>query len=322
MLSSLAAAVEGAVSIGEVLGCRIGSPEEAVDEGTPGHEAILRLGESASKRSARRTSNVSGVCLRSNRTPRKSSFQDATGCDTRECHPRAVPSRSSQLAFDLRAPPRWGGRREGAGRPRGPSPRDPHRRRPRLAARFPCHVTLRVRRGIPSLRKAILVYAFKQSLRQVCRRRRFRVVHYSLQRDHAHLLVEASSARDLACGMKAIGARLARAVQRSFRRTGPVLADRFHLRVLRTPCEVRNALAYVLLNSRKHWRERHRALPPVVLDAASSGRWFDGWRLVPGSREPPSEAWESPEVRSARTWLLTIGWRRHGLVDPAEVPGI
>ena len=171
-----------------------------------------------------------------------------------------MASRSTQLAFDLGAVPRWGGRREGAGRPRGSGSRDPHRRRAPLAARFPCHVTLRIRRGIPSLRKARLVREWRRSLREACERGRFRVVHYSLQRDHAHLLVEAASARDLACGMKSIGARLARAVQRAFRRRGPVLADRYHLRVLRTPREVRNALAYVLLNVRKHWRERHGAL--------------------------------------------------------------
>jgi len=182
-------------------------------------------------------------------------------------------------------------------------------------------VTLRIRRGIPSLRKARLVREWRRSLREACERGRFRVVHYSLQRDHAHLLVEAASAHDLACGMKSIGARLARAVQRAFRRRGPVLADRYHLRVLRTPREVRNALAYVLLNARKHWRERHGALPPVRVDAASSGRWFDGWRQVPCSREPPPEPPGPPEVAPPHTWLLSLGWRRHGLVDPAEVPG-
>jgi REP element-mobilizing transposase RayT len=174
---------------------------------------------------------------------------------------------------------------------------------------------------MPSLRKAELVREWKRSLREVCERGRFRVVHFSLQRDHAHLLVEAASERDLACGMKSIGARLARAVHRSFRRRGPVLADRYHLRVLKTPREVRIALAYVLLNVRKHWRERYGAPPPERLDAASSGRWFDGWRRVPGSREPPLAAPESPEVVPPRTWLLSVGWRRHGLVDPAEVPG-
>jgi REP element-mobilizing transposase RayT len=174
---------------------------------------------------------------------------------------------------------------------------------------------------MPSLRKTRLVREWKRSLRVVCERGRFRVVHFSLQRDHAHLLVEATSARDLACGMKSIGARLARAVQRAFRRRGPVLADRYHLRVLKTPREVRHALAYVLLNVRKHWRERYGASPPERLDAASSGRWFDGWRRVPGSREPPLDALESSEVAPPRSWLLSVGWRRHGLVDPAEVPG-
>jgi hypothetical protein len=26
-------------------------------------------------------------------------------------------------------------------------------------------------------------------------------------------------------------------------------------------------------------------------------------------------------VAKPRTWLLAVGWRRHGLIDPAEVPG-
>jgi hypothetical protein len=100
-----------------------------------------------------------------------------------------------------------------------------------------------------------------------------------------------------------------------------MLHGRYGLRILRTPREVRRALAYVLLNARKHWRERHQALPPVRVDEASSGRWFDGWRRVPSSREPPTGPPESPEVAPPRTWLLSVGWRRHGLVDPAEVPG-
>ena len=111
---------------------------------------------------------------------------------------------------------------------------------------------------------------------------------------------------------------LARAVQRAFGLSGPVLRGRYHLRVLRTPREVRNALAYVLLNARKHWRERHGSPPPEGLDEASSGRWFEGWRRALGSREPPPGP---PEVAPPRTWLLAVGWRRHGRIDPAEVPG-
>src|SRR5262245_35998927 len=46
----------------------------------------------------------------------------------------------------------------------------------------------------------------------------FRLVHYALLHDHAHCVVEAADARALARGMKAIGSRLARAVNRVFGR--------------------------------------------------------------------------------------------------------
>ncbi len=86
-----------------------------------------------------------------------------------------------------------------------------------------------------------------------------------------HLVVEATGKEALARGMKSVRMRLARAVNRVFGRRGPVLSGRYHLRVLRTPREVRNALAYVLLNVRKHWQGGEARAPPVRLDVASSG---------------------------------------------------
>jgi REP element-mobilizing transposase RayT len=225
--------------------------------------------------------------------------------------------RTGQLILDLRDTPRWGGRRKGAGRKRGPNPRDPHRARALFAAPLPCHLTLKVRRGVPSLRSSKLVREWERSLAAACERGRFRVAHYALQPDHVHLIVEASSRQDLASGMKSIGARLARAVNRIFRRRGPVLADRYHLNVLRTPREVRNALAYVLLNARRHLARLRKRLPSVpILDPASSGRWFDGW----SSRHEPPLPSDTPSVARAHTWHLRVGWRRHGLVSPTEVP--
>jgi hypothetical protein len=119
--------------------------------------------------------------------------------------------------------------------------------------------------------------------------------------------------------MKAIGTRVARAVNRALRRSGPVLRDRYHLRVLRTPVEVRRALAYVLLNARKHLGVR--APQRGRVDPASSGAWFSGWRagVVALARAPAAGA---APVAEAATWLLRAGWRRHGLLDPSEVPGL
>jgi len=97
-----------------------------------------------------------------------------------------------------------------------------------------------------------------------------------------------------------------------------VLGDRYHARSLRTPREVRNVLAYVLLNWRKHSRSTRD-----VWDLASSSVVFDGW----GSGSPRRDVHEHVFEEIARTrvpperWLLRAGWRRRGLIDPLEMPG-
>ena len=231
---------------------------------------------------------------------------------------RRQDPKQTTLAF---TPTGRGGARPGAGRRRTPRSRVAHRPRERIPRHCPVHVTLRVLDGLPRLRRAAFVRAFRESLGRMSRPG-FRVVHYSIQDNHAHFLVEAAGRERLANGMKSLAARFARCVNRVFGRTGKVLADRFHHVVKRTPTEVRRALAYVLLNVRKHYRERCHRKPPVVLDGASSGLWFDGWN----GREPPplgrcADADRACGVAAPHTWLLGKGWRRIGLIDPAEVPG-
>jgi len=233
----------------------------------------------------------------------------------------------SQTTFEFR-PSGRGGARPGAGRRRVRRSRVPHRAREDIPCECPVLVTLRVLDDVPPLRRAGFVRAFRELLRRAAVRPGFRVVHYSVQDNHAHFLVEADDKPSLANGMKSLGARFARCVNRVCRRTGRVLATRFHHVVKRTPTEVRNALAYVLLNARKHYRERHGRKPPAVLDGASSGnaparaRWFDGWKgRSPLRLGKYADAFRRCEVAEARTWLLETNWRRIGLVDPAEVPG-
>jgi hypothetical protein len=138
------------------------------------------------------------------------------------------------------------------------------------------------------------------------------MVHYSLQSNHVHMIVEAKDAEALGRGMMSIASRLARAVNRVFSRKGRVLADRYHARVLTTPREVRNALAYVLLNARRHAGRRAKQFG--ALDPASSGRWFDGWR------RKSEAARDAPAVARPHTWLILKGWRRHGLIGQDEIP--
>lgn len=191
--------------------------------------------------------------------------------------------------------------------------------------KLPAHVTLRLAADVPSLRKASVVYEIERTFAHGCARPGFRLVHYSLQGNHAHLIVEARDRQALGRGMMAIGSRLARAVNRVTGRSGPVLSDRYHLNLLPTPKQVRNALRYVLLNARRHAAEKGRRLSQTLrLDPASSARWFDGWKrgkLEKRVREGTERNLERRPVARARTWLLAVGWRRWGLLDPAEVPG-
>src|SRR5262245_23304551 len=143
------------------------------------------------------------------------------------------------------------------------------------------------------------------------RRDDFRVVEYSLQENHIHALVEASDERSLSRAMNGLATRIARGLNRLWQRAGRVFADRFHALYLRTPRAVRNALVYTLQNARKHGAWRAHAP-----DVYSSAPWFDGWncRIQKGANSRPGL------LERARTWLLAGGWRRHGLIDPLEVP--
>ena len=168
------------------------------------------------------------------------------------------------------------------------------------------------------MRRKKFIREFRRSLRQVRAREDFGVVAYSLQADHVHIIVEASDNVAMASGMKAVASRLARAVNRVFQRKGKVLDGRYHVQALTIPRQVRNAIAYVLCNTRKHFLQRKGYAPPVQFDAASSARWFDGWlRNAPSQSLGP----DLREISPARTWLLEKGWRKWGLIDPAEVPG-
>jgi len=229
-----------------------------------------------------------------------------------------------QLSFhDYRCRTGRGGPRPGAGRPRKrPSELRPSRAvRPRHSRHAPVHATLRVRRGLPSLRRGRFVGELRRSLREMRVRGDFRVCQYSVQGNHLHFVLEADDGAALANGMKALGGRVAGAVQRICGVRGRVLAERCHLRALRTPAEARGALAYVLLNARKHAWERARRVSRVALDGASSACWFDGW-TAEARRWAVAARPVRREVSVARSWLLRIGWRlHHALIDSAEVPG-
>jgi hypothetical protein len=224
----------------------------------------------------------------------------------------------AQLGLALPTKGTWGGRREGAGRKPGPKPRVQHRSRPAHAARYPVHVTLRVREHVWNLRSRRSLVVIEAALWAIrAARTDFRVIHFTLEGNHAHMIVEADDASALARGMRASTIRIAKGLNRMMGRAGPVFSDRYHARTLKTPREVRNALAYVLLNHRSHTARRGDRVGSGAPDRFSSATAFDGWRNAPpGESDAKTRTVTSPP----RTWLLREGWRRHGLLSLDAIP--
>src|SRR5262245_52873473 len=116
----------------------------------------------------------------------------------------------------------WGGRRPGAGRkPKSDRAGVKHRERPEHDKEHPVHVLMRATRRLPGLRKSSVCSEVRLSLRSTSRSW-FRVVHYSLQADHLHLLVEAEDKVSLERGLAGVAIRLARAINRALHRSGHV----------------------------------------------------------------------------------------------------
>ena len=108
---------------------------------------------------------------------------------------------------------------------------------------------------------------------------------------------------------------IARKINALIHRSGRVFPSRYHEHVLETPREVRNGLRYVLLNDRRHAAKDGRALPDALLDPCASGLAFNGW-----SKSVRCLIDDAPPIAKSTTWLLNIGWRRGGLIDPADIP--
>ena len=139
-----------------------------------------------------------------------------------------------------------------------------------------------------------------------------RVTEYCILSNHIHLIVEVDDTQALSAGMKALNTRIARCLNRVWGRRGKVFKERFHARVLKSLRQVRNVLLYVLNNGRKHGVQIARGR----VDPFSSGLWFRGWRDCSPLERPDNDPTVPP-----RTWLLTTGWKRYGLLSVNAVPG-
>lgn len=228
--------------------------------------------------------------------------------------------RDLQQPFGFRT---WGGRRRGAGRTaaRENFGLQPHVGRPKFAPSVPVHVTMRARRGVPSMRAAVVARVVVGEISRASTKG-FRVLHFSVQEDHVHLIAEGDDGLSFSRGMQRLASRIAMAVNALASRHGQLWRERYYRRDLASPRQFRNALVYVTFNFRKHSPPRERAARERGLDVLSSAFWVDDWSTAAfRDRVRAYRARAGPRpTADPRTWTARVGWKRHGALDPRESP--
>ncbi len=213
----------------------------------------------------------------------------------------------------------WGGRRVGAGRPKGRWRSDPpHRSRTPFASDAPIHVVLRACSWIDSFRQRRVYQVTNRVLARYLGLDDFRVVHFSIQTNHFHFLIEAANQDVLSRRMQSLVITLAKAINRALGLIGKVFQFRYHDTVITTARQARSSLSYVLNNWRKHVQHcKGGRVSQRALDPYASGRALDGW-CAPVETDGPLTLPVSPP----RTRLLRSDWRRFGPLDPYDTPGL
>ncbi|CAN5154471.1 hypothetical protein BH09MYX1_BH09MYX1_30210 [soil metagenome] len=213
---------------------------------------------------------------------------------------------------------RHGGKREGAGRPRS-SKAMPHVARERFPPKTPLHVTLRMARHVWNLRSQRGFGCVEHALAHEAARGQLRIVHFSVQGNHIHLIVEADDTSLLSRRMQGFGIRLARALNVMMKRRGKVIAERYHVREISGPRQMHRALRYVLLNHAHHGLsgsgvavDRYSSAPsfPNVAYAQTHVRLRKRARLGASEVEAPI-----PVTARATYWVLAAGWRKIGTIS-------
>ena len=136
-----------------------------------------------------------------------------------------------------------GGQRPGSGRKRLHSQGVAHRKREKINARTALHINFKVK---ASIRNKHCLNILKRAIRN-SRAMGLRVIHFSLQSNHVHLIVEATQNAILTKGMRSLTITFSKGVAR-----GRIQVERYHLHVLKSLRETKNAVYYVLLNEQKH----------------------------------------------------------------------
>jgi REP element-mobilizing transposase RayT len=167
------------------------------------------------------------------------------------------------------------------------------------------HITVRLRDGLPNLRRRDVYAVLRRAFRLGKDRFHFRLAHFSVQHHHVHLICEAPTATALGRGMQGLGIRIAKGINRVRDGKGPVFRERYHAHELRTLTETRRALRYVARNDHHHGNVRDASTGRI--DPCSSFYFWVPNRGLFTDEELPVMAARTDHLKAALR--LELGWK-------------
>lgn len=138
-----------------------------------------------------------------------------------------------------------------AGRPAKNDAGIRHTKRPDLTRPSSLHLTVKIEKSKANLKNKNVLAILKKAIFNA-RRQGLKVIHYSLEYDHIHLIIEADNNRTLGKGMQAFGVTLAKAINRMRKVKGQVYKHRYHFRQITSSRQLKNVMTYIFNNGVKH----------------------------------------------------------------------
>lgn len=135
-----------------------------------------------------------------------------------------------------------------------------HIKRERINKPTSMHITIKVRENKADIKSKRILKALHRVIFRA-RLKGIKIIHYTLEYNHVHLLVEAGDHRIMHQGMQGFGISFAKAINKLKTRKGGVYKHRHHLRKINSARDLKNVLHYIF-NNRKHHKRALSILDP------------------------------------------------------------
>ncbi len=163
--------------------------------------------------------------------------------------------------------------RKGAGRPALHDPGIRHTNRPHIKKPASLHLTIKVKKKKAEIKNKSVLKILKRAILNA-RKQGLRVIHFSLEYDHVHLLIEADNNLILGKGMQAFGVTLSKAINRLKKLKGGVYKHRYHFRQISSTRELKIVMNYIFTNGLKHGTAKSILNPFNSIQAEKKFRLF------------------------------------------------